>query len=180
MNDLGKEYYYYSPPDVIFVIKNFPPTAKNPTRLSDTNIDLKNLAKLRKTYLEIAFLGRGRILHNFNFRDVHRESIRAPSIIGITGEADTHCAAGLPTGDVISNEFLVDDSSCLIHNCRVGAGVEGIANILTVKCRWNIEEVSVGLWKRFCQPYLVAVEDCIAEEGSDSQPFRNSGTLIRV
>ena len=122
-------------------------TAKNLTRVGDSKIDLKNLAILRKIHLEIASLDRPRIPHNFYFRDVHRESICAPFIIVIIREAGTHLTAGLPAGDVVSNEFLVDDSSCLICNCRVGACVECIGNILTVKCRWNIKDVSVGLLK---------------------------------
>ena len=120
---------------------------QKPTHLGDTNIYPKNLAILHKIHLEIASLGRPRIPHNFNFRDVHRESIRAPSIISIIGEAGTHLTAGLPTGDVVSNEFLVDDSGCLIRNCSVGPSVECIGNILTVKCWWNIEDVSVGILK---------------------------------
>ena len=120
---------------------------QKPYPRSDTKIYPKNLAILHKIHLEIASLGRPRIPHNFNFRDVHRESIRAPSIISIIGEADTHLTAGLPMGDVVSNEFLVDDSGCLIRNCSVGPSVECIGNVLTVKCWWNIEDVSVGLLK---------------------------------
>jgi len=60
-------------------------------------------------------------------------------------EACIHLTAGVPTSDVVSNEFLMDDGTCLIRNCSVGASVEGIGNILTVKCRWNIEDISVGL-----------------------------------
>ena len=125
----------------------FSPTAKSHSPVDDTDIDQKSLAILYKVHLEITSLGRPRIPHNFNFRDVHRESIRAPSIISIIGEAGTHLAAGLPMSDVVSNKFLVNDSSCLIRNIGVGASVEAIGNILTVKCRWNIEDVSVGLLK---------------------------------
>ena len=74
----------------------------------------------------------------------------------------------------------MDDSSCFIRNCRVGASVEGIGNVLTMKCRWNIEDVSVGILERFCQPHMVTVEDHIAEQVTDPQPFGDAGTLIRV
>jgi len=52
--------------------------------------------------------------------------------------------------DVVSDVFLVDDGTCVIRNSRVGASVEGIGEILTVKGRWNIEDVSVGVSERFC------------------------------
>jgi len=52
--------------------------------------------------------------------------------------------------DVVSDEFLVDDGSCVIRNSIVGASVEGIGEILTVEGRWNIEDVSVGVSECLC------------------------------
>ena len=51
---------------------------------------------------------------------------------------------------VVRDVFLVDDGSCVILNPIVRAGVEVIGEILTVKGRWNIEDVSVRVSECFC------------------------------
>jgi len=52
--------------------------------------------------------------------------------------------------DVVGDEILVDDGTCVIRNSIARASVESIGEILTVKGRWNIEDVSIGVSERFC------------------------------
>jgi len=65
-------------------------------------------------------------------------------------EAGTLLAAGHSMDVVVRDVFLVDDGSCVIRNSIVGASVEGIGEILTMKGRWHIENVSVGVSECLC------------------------------